>query len=295
MKIMNYEGIIIRPPSEADSLILQVTVGCSHNRCTFCPTYKGVKFRLKEDAVIERDINFASKNYREYVRRVFLCDGDVLILKTDYLLSLFSRLKNAFPLLQRIGLYGNAKSIMRKSPEELKILKENGLGIVYLGVESGNDDVLKRVYKGITSEELIAAGKKIISAGLKLSVTVLLGIGGVKLSIPHAIDTGKLLTAMQPNYVGALTVMVIEGTPLYEEQERGEFTLPSPFELLSELKLMIKHTDLKSGLFMANHASNYLPLKIRMPKDKQQALELLQKVIEEKNQSYLKPEQYRAL
>lgn len=292
---MDYEGIIIRPPSEADSLILQVTVGCSHNKCTFCPTYKDVKFKLKDESTIDKDIAFASKNYGQYVRRVFLCDGDVLILKTDYLLNLFSKLKTAFPHLQRIGLYGNAKSILRKSLDELKVLKENGLGIVYLGVESGNDGVLKRVCKGVTSNLIVDAGKKVINAGLKLSVTVLLGIGGIQLSHQHAIDTGKLLTAMQPNYVGALTVMVIEGTPLYEEQRKGEFKLPSPFELLSELKLMIEHTDLKSGLFMANHASNYLPLKIRMPKDKQQALELLQTVIDEKNQSYLKPEHYRAL
>ncbi|GAB4436841.1 MAG: radical SAM protein [bacterium] len=292
---MNYEGIIIRPPSEADSLILQVTVGCSHNKCTFCPTYKGVRFKLKDDAVIDRNIQFASKNYGPYVRRVFLCDGDVLILKTDYLINLFKKLKTAFPRLQRIGLYGNAKSILRKSEEELKILKEKGLGIVYLGVESGNDEVLKRVCKGVSSDKMIEAGRKVINAGLKLSVTVLLGIGGTELSKEHAIDTGKLLTAIQPNYVGALTVMVIEGTPLYEEQKAGKFKLPSPFELLSELKFMIENTDLKSGLFMANHASNYLPLKIRMPKDKQQAIELLQKVIEEKDRSYLKPEHYRAL
>ncbi len=292
---MDYQGIIIRPPSEADSLILQVTIGCSHNKCTFCPTYKGVSFRLKDTAVIDRDIAFASKNYGDYVRRVFLCDGDVLILKTDYLMNLFSKLKAAFPHLQRIGLYGNAKSILRKTPEELKLLKENGLGIIYLGVESGNDEVLKRVCKGVTADKLIEAGKRVLESGIKLSVTVLLGIGGRELSKEHAVGTGKLLTAMQPNYVGALTVMVIEGTPLYEEQRTGRFVLPSPFELLEELKIMIENTDLRSGLFMANHASNYLPLKIRMPKDKPQAVAVLQKVIEEKKSSYLKPEHFRAL
>lgn len=292
---MDYQGIIIRPPSEADSLILQVTIGCSHNKCTFCPTYKDVSFRLKDPSIIDKDIEFASKRYGNYVRRIFLCDGDVLILKTEYLLELFSKLKNAFPYLQRIGLYGNAKSILRKSIDELKQLKENGLGIVYLGVESGNDEVLKKVNKGVNSNQMLTAGRMIIDAGIKLSVTVLLGIGGKELSKKHAIDTGKLLTDMQPNYVGALTVMVIEGTPLYEEQKSGNFVLPSPFELLEELKIMIENTDLKSGLFMANHASNYLPLKIRMPKDKAFALELLNKVISEKNSSYLKPEHFRAL
>lgn len=292
---MDYQGIIIRPPSEADSLILQVTIGCSHNKCTFCPTYKGVSFKLKDQSIIDRDIEFASKRYGNYVRRVFLCDGDVLILKTEYLLELFSKLKNAFPHLQRIGLYGNAKSILRKSIDELRQLKENGLGIVYLGVESGNDEVLKKVNKGVNSLQMLTAGKMIIDAGIKLSVTVLLGIGGKELSKEHAVDTGKLLSAMQPNYVGALTVMVIEGTPLYEEQKMGKFVLPNPFELLEELKIMIEYTDLKSGLFMANHASNYLPLKIRMPKDKASALNLLNKVISEKDKTYLKPEHFRAL
>lgn len=292
---MDYQGIIIRPPSEADSLILQVTIGCSHNKCSFCPTYKGVTFRLKDESIIDKDIEFAGKRYGQYVRRVFLCDGDVLILKTDYLLNLFKKLRNTFPNLQRIGLYGNAKSILRKTEEELKILKENGLGIIYLGVESGNDEVLKRVCKGVNSEMMLSAGKRVVSTGIKLSVTVLLGIGGVELSKEHAIDTGRLLSAMEPNYIGALTVMVIEGTPLYEEQRLGKFVLPSPFQLLEELKIMIENTNIKSGLFMANHASNYLPLKIRMPKDKESALQLLNKVITEKNSSYLKPEYYRAL
>ncbi|MCX7990841.1 MAG: radical SAM protein [Proteobacteria bacterium] len=292
---MDYQGIIIRPPSEADSLILQVTIGCSHNKCTFCPTYKGVSFRLKDEKIIDKDIDFARKRYGQYVRRVFLCDGDVLILKTDYLLNLFKKLKNAFPNLQRIGLYGNAKSVLRKSDEELRLLKENGLGIVYLGVESGNDEVLKNINKGVTSEEILKAGKSVVEAGIKLSVTVLLGIGGVDLSHKHAIDTGKLLSEMEPNYIGALTVMVIEGTPLYNEQKSGKFILPKPFQLLEELKIMIENTDLRTGLFMANHASNYLPLKIRLPKDKIQTLQLLSKIISQKDENHLKPEYYRAL
>lgn len=292
---MDYQGIIIRPPSEANSLILQITVGCSHNKCTFCPTYKDVKFKLKDQSIIEKDISFASKHYGNFVRRVFLCDGDVLVLKTDYLSNLFEKLHAAFPNLQRIGLYANAKSFLKKSKEDLLLLKEKGLGIVYLGVESGNDTVLKKICKGVSRDQMLEAGLKIIDAGIKLSVTVLLGIGGEKLSNLHAIDTGTLLTAMQPNYVGALTVMVVENTPLYEEQKSGDFVLPSPFELLSELKLMLENTDLKAGLFMANHASNYLPLKIRMPKDKPSAIALLEKVINEKNSEYLKPEIFRAL
>ncbi len=292
---MDYQGIIIRPPSEAESLILQVTIGCSHNKCSFCPTYKGVSFRLKDESIIDRDIAFASKRYGPLIKRVFLCDGDVLILKTEYLLSLFKKLKRAFPNLNRIGLYGNAKSILRKTQEELSLLKENGLGIIYLGVESGNDEVLERVRKGVNSKMMLSAGEKVVASGIKLSVTVLLGIGGVELSKAHAIDTGRLLTAMEPNYIGALTVMVIEDTPLYEEQRANRFILPSPFQILEELKIMIENTNLRSGLFMANHASNYLPIKIRIPKDKEMVLALLNKVISEKDNSYLKPEYYRAL
>lgn len=292
---MDYEGIIIRPPSEVNSLILQITVGCSHNKCTFCPTYKGVKFRLKSSDIIDRDIKFASKYYGESVRRVFLTDGDVLILKTDYLLSLFDKLHHAFPNLQRIGLYGNTKSILRKSHEELLALKQMGLDIIYLGIESGNNDVLKNICKGVTREQTIEAGKKVLSASIKLSVTVLLGIGGKEYSTVHAVDTGTILTEIQPNYVGALTVMVIENTPLYQQMKNGVFKLPTPLEMLKELKIMIEHTDLKSGLFMANHASNYLPLKLRMPKDKGYALMLLNEIIAKEDESCLKPETLRAL
>lgn len=292
---MDYHGNIIRPPSEADSLILQVTVGCSHNRCTFCPTYKGVKFRLKDWSIIERDIAEAQEEYGSHVRRVFICDGDALILKTDYLTQLFLRLKNAFPRLTRIGIYGNTKSILRKTPEELTMLKEHGLGIIYLGIESGNDEVLRRVCKGVTRGQAIAAGKRVKDSGIKLSVTVLLGIGGIELSQQHAVDTGSLLTAVQPDYTGALTVIVVKGTQLYDEMRAGKFKLSDPFGLLAELKIMLENTHINSGLFMANHASNYLPLKLRMPKDKDSAVQLIQRVLDEKNEELLKPEYMRAL
>jgi len=292
---MDYQGIIIRPPSEAESLILQVTVGCSHNKCTFCPTYKNVKFRLKSWDIIKNDIDEAKMLYGDYVRRVFITDGDALILKQDYLLKLFDTLFESFPKLQRIGIYGNTKSILRKTVEQLCELKEHGLGIIYHGIESGNDEVLKRVNKGSTCIEHIIAGKRVKEAGIKLSITVLLGIGGKELSFEHARDTGTLITEIQPDYVGALTVIVCEGTPLYEEMLNGTFKLPTPFELLEELKIMLEHTHMNSGLFMANHASNYLPLKLRMPKDKEKAIELINEVLKRKDTKMLKPEYLRAL
>lgn len=292
---MDYQGIIIRPPSEADSLILQVTIGCSHNKCTFCPTYKNVKFQLKPWDIIFNDILEAKELYGEYIRRVFITDGDALILRQDFLLKLFDTLYKYFPKLQRVGIYGNTKSILKKSLEELKKLKNHGLGIIYHGIESGNDEVLKRVCKGSTRKEHIEAGLKVKEAGIKLSVTVLLGIGGKELSYEHARDTGSIITEIQPDYVGALTVIVCDGTPLYDELKNGKFQLPSPFELLYELKIMLENTDMKSGLFMANHASNYLPLKLRMPKDKEKAIEMIDQVLKKKDARLLKPEFLRAL
>ncbi len=292
---MDYQGIIIRPPSEANSLILQVTVGCTHNKCTFCPTYKDVFFRLKDTDTIEKDIRYAKEKWGSLVRRIFLCDGDVLTLKSEYLIKILNRLNEAFPNLTRVGVYGSHKSLKNKSVDDLIELKKRKLGIVYFGIESGDDEVLKRVNKGATSKEIIEACKMIKEAQIKLSVTVLLGIGGVELSKNHAINTGKILSEIQPDYVGALTVILCENTPLYDEMISGKFKLPSPLALLEELKIMLEHTELKKGLFMANHASNYLPLKLRMPEDKQKALELLRNIILEKNESLLKPEFLRAL
>lgn len=292
---MDYQGIIIRPPSEAESLILQVTIGCSHNKCTFCPTYKKVKFRLKPWSIIESDIHEASTLYGNFIRRVFITDGDALILKHDYLLNLFDKLKASFPLLQRIGLYGNTKSILRKTESQLRELREHGLGIIYHGIESGNDEVLRRVCKGTTRNQHIEAGLKVKDAGIKLSITVLLGIGGTELSFDHAKDTGTLITKIQPDYVGALTVIICEGTPLYDEFRKGNFKLPEPLALLRELKIMLQYTNLKSGLLMANHASNYLPFKLRMPRDKEKAISMIEEVLQSNNMSLLKPEYLRAL
>jgi radical SAM superfamily enzyme YgiQ (UPF0313 family) len=292
---MDYQGNIIRPPSEAESLILQVTVGCSHNKCTFCPTYKGTRFRLKDWDIIKSDIDEARDSYGSHVRRVFICDGDALILKNDFLITLFDRLKESFPRLIRIGIYGNTKSILRKTNDELAELKRHGLGIIYLGVESGNDEVLRRVCKGADRARVIEAGKKVRGAGIKLSMTILLGIGGKALSHEHAVNTGTLLTEVQPDYAGALTVMVVPGTRLDEEMRAGAFQLPDAFEILAELKTMLENTDMHSGLFMANHASNYLPLKLRMPKDRDNAIAMIEKVLKERNQNLLKPEFMRAL
>jgi radical SAM superfamily enzyme YgiQ (UPF0313 family) len=289
---MHYEGNCIRPPSEAYSILLQVTVGCSHNKCTFCGTYTGKRFRIKDDEVILSDILFASK-YMKRQDRVFLMDGDALIIPQKRLLWILDQIKEHLPWVRRVGAYANAKSIKMKSLEELKALRENGLGILYLGVESGDDEILKKIRKGTTAENLVNMGRKVKEAGIKLSVTVLIGIAGRERSLEHARATGRLLSAMDPNYVGALTLMLIPGTPLYEEYEQGGLELPDQREFLRELREMLAHTNLSRGLFFSNHASNYLPVKARLPKEKQEALALIDAALS--GRIDLRPEWMRAL
>lgn len=289
---MHYEGYCIRPPSEASSILLQVTVGCSHNKCTFCGSYKDKRFRIKDDGTILSDILFASK-YMRGQERVFLMDGDGLIIPQKRLLWILDKIKEHLPWVRRVGAYANAKSLRKKSLDELIQLRENGLGIIYLGVESGDDEVLQNVNKRTNAQNLIDMGRKVREAGIKLSVTVLLGIAGRERSLEHARATGTLLSAMDPNYVGALTVMLIPGTPLYEDFSSGKFQLPTERELLLELREMIAHTHLTMGLFFSNHASNYLPIRARLPRGKQEALSLIDRAL--RGEIALKPEWMRAL
>ncbi len=289
---MHYEGNCIRPPSEAFSILLQVTVGCSHNKCTFCGTYTDKRFRIKDDSMILGDILFASK-YMKRQDRVFLMDGDALIIPQKRLMWILDQIKEHLPWVRRVGAYANAKSIKMKTPEQLKDLKGNGLGILYLGVETGDEELLKKIRKGSSPQHLINMGRKVREAGIKLSVTVLLGIAGRKRSLEHAKATGELLSGMDPNYVGALTVMLLPGTPLHEEFQNGAFEVPTEKELLLELREMIAHTNLSRGLFFSNHASNYLPIKARLPKGKQVALDQIDSAL--KGDIALRPEWMRAL
>jgi radical SAM superfamily enzyme YgiQ (UPF0313 family) len=289
---MHYEGMIVRPPSEAEGVILQVTVGCSHNKCTFCGTYKGTRFKIKDEAIIDADIRYAAKHL-SFLRRVFLTDGDVLILPQQKLVWILNRIREELPWIQRVGVYGNTKAVLRKSPEELEELRSLGLGVVYLGLESGHPDVLREIRKGQTPERMVEAGRRVRAAGLKLSVTVLLGIAGRRLSLEHARATGEVLSAMDPNYVGALTLMVVPDTELADKVDAGEFDLLEPHEHLMELREMIRSTNLSQGLFLSNHASNYLPVKVRMPSGKEKALELIDQAIA--GNVRLKPEWMRAL
>ena len=289
---MHYEGMIIRPPSEANSILLQVTVGCSRNKCTFCGTYSGERFRIKSDEIILQDIEFAARHCRRQ-RRVFLCDGDALIIPQKRLLQILKEIRKQLPWVTRVGVYANAKSLEMKTVEQLEALRDHGLGIAYMGLETGDDITLQNINKGADSEKMIRMGRKARSAGIKLSVTVLLGIAGRERSQIHASETGRVLSAIDPEYVGALSLMLIPGTPLYEEHAAGRFELIDPNEMLAELRTMMANTHLSRGLFHANHASNYLPIKARLPRDKEQVLELIDSALA--GNVSLKPEYLRAL
>ena len=289
---MHYEGMIIRPPSEANSILLQITVGCSHNKCTFCGTYTGERFKIKSDEIIEQDIQFA-KEYCQRQRRVFLCDGDALIVPQKRLVKILKAIKKDLPWVTRVGVYANTKSIKMKTAQELAELNQLGLGIAYMGLETGDDVTLKAVKKGATAEKMIAMGKKIRQAGIKLSITVLLGLAGRERSMVHAQETGNVLSAIDPEYVGALSLMLVPGTALFDDHEKGIFPLLEPEEMLRELRHMIAHTHLSRGMFHANHASNYLPIKARMPRDKQRTIQMIDDALA--GSIALKPEWMRAL
>lgn len=289
---MHYEGYCIRPPSEADSILLQVTVGCSHNKCTFCGTYREKRFRIKDESLILNDILFAAK-YRKGEDRIFLMDGDALIIPPKRLIWILARIKEHLPWVKRVGAYANVKSLKLKSPDELKELQKNHLGILHYGVETGADDIRDAIDKGSTAEVCIEMGRRVKEAGIELSVTVLLGIGGSEQSLRHARATGKLLSAMDPNFVGALTVMLIPGTPLYEDYVQGKFVLPDEKGMLRELHEMITYTNLTRGYFFSNHASNYLPIKAKLPSGKKKALDLIDAAL--KGDVALRPEWMRAL
>lgn len=290
---MHYEGMIIRPPSEAHSLLLQVTVGCSHNRCTFCGTYRQKKFKIKPLERIEEDL----KEARTYghIEKLFLCDGDALIIPQPRLEEILLMIKCYLPMLERIGSYANTKSILRKSVDDLKKLKELGLKIIYLGVETGNAELLKKIDKGATREQMIEAAKRIKSAGIELSVTVILGIGGIKKSVEHAMDTASLLADMDPDYVGALTLMLVPQTDLYDDYIAGRFVLPDKIGFIRELYLMIANSNFTDCYFTSNHASNYLPIKARLPEQKEIIMKMIGSVIEERDVSRMRPEYLRGL
>lgn len=273
---MRYEGALYRPPSEAYSLIVQATIGCSHNKCTFCSMYKDKKFRIRNVEEIIEDLIEGRRGFRQ-VNRIFLADGDALIIKTQDLIKIFKAINELFPECERIGIYGSPKSILIKEKDELKELNSLGLGIVYLGLESGSDEILEKINKGVTSKDMIESGRKIVDSGIKLSVTLISGIGGKEYSKIHALESARVLNEMKPDYIGLLTLLLEEDTQLYKEVQEGKFELLTPIEVLEETRILVEGLNLDNCIFRSNHASNYVPLRGTLMKDK----ELILKQIDE--------------
>jgi len=287
---------MFRPPSEARSLLLQVTVGCSWNKCTYCAMYRDSeqRFRVKPFETVAADIEEAAATGRA-VPRVFLCDGDALVLSTPKLKRILERLRDRLPAVRRVGIYGDARTILRKSVAELTELRELGLGIVYHGVESGDEQTLCRVEKGSTRDETAAAADRLRAAGIRHSVIVMLGLGGVARAGEHAAATADLLTEMDPPYVGALTTTLVPGTPLDEAARRGDFELPDPWGMLEELATLVDRARFTRCTFHANHASNYLPLRLNLPADRERGLAMIREALETRDPSFLVPEYRRGL
>ena len=289
---MRYKGKVYRPPSEAYSLIVQVTYGCSHNRCAFCDMYDDKHFSLRPMAEIREDLELARRVYRR-VDRIFLADGDALMRRTEELVEILGLVYGLFPECRRVACYASPASLRVKSEDDLRLLHERGLKMVYMGLESGCDAVLTRMRKGHDAAAIVAAGQKARRCGLALSVTAISGLGSVELWREHAVDTARAVSEMNPDYLGLLTLMVEHGTPLEQWVRDGSFTLLTAPEVLKETELFLRHVDSEGTVFRANHASNYLTLKGTLNGDRDALLSQLAAALE--GQRDLKPEFLRAL
>ena len=289
---MRYKGKVYRPPSEAYSLIVQVTYGCSHNRCAFCDMYDDKHFSMRPMQEIREDFELARRVYKR-VERVFLADGDALMRKTADLVEILGLIYGLFPECERVSCYASPASLQVKSEDELRLLRARGLQMVYMGLESGCDAVLTRMQKGHDAADIVAAGQKARRCGFALSVTAISGLGSVALWRQHAADTAKAASAIKPEYLGLLTLMVEHGTPLESWVKNGEFTLLSPLEVLKETELFLQQVDSEGTVFRANHASNYLTLKGTLNGDREALLGQIGAALAGRRD--LKPEFLRAL
>jgi len=290
---MQYEGSIYRPPSEAYSLIVQVTVGCTHNKCTFCEAFKPKEFRAKPFEVVLSDLQETRRYYR-HVERVFFADGDAFCLTTDELMRLLNAVRELFPECTRVGIYARSSQILSRSHDELVRLRNAGLGIVYIGAESGSDKVLRRVEKGESAAQIIESVQKAEGAGIMTSVTFVLGLGGRELMIEHATKTGEMIAVLGASYVGLLTLMLDPAAPLYADAMSGRFEELSPAETLDELEIILEHANCeKETVLRSNHASNWLVLKGVLPHDKDKMLSQIRHA--KTNSDMLRPDSFRRL
>jgi radical SAM superfamily enzyme YgiQ (UPF0313 family) len=303
---------IIRPPSEHASYYLPLTSGCSNNSCTFC-NYSMSRLGMRDLDDVKREIDAVSLYRNHHVRvseqpeivyailrrwngeKIFLQDGDALVYPYPKLIEALGYLNDKLPGVERIASYATPQDILRRSVDELKALKELKLGILYMGVESGDDAVLQRICKGVTHDQIVEAAKKVKASGILLSVTVILGLGGIRDSQRHALETARILTEMDPDYAGALTLTLIPGTPLWDEFERGEFDLISPFDSLRELKAIVENSNFTSCFFSSMHASNYFAIRGQMPEEKKRVIKQLDAILAKRDPALLRPEFLRGL
>ncbi len=276
---MRYKGKVYRPPSEAYSLIVQVTYGCSHNRCAFCDMYDDKHFAMRPMEEIFEDFRMARQLYR-HVERVFLADGDALMRRTADLVQILDLIYGLFPECERVTSYASPGSLHAKSEEDLRLLRQKGLTMLYMGLESGCDAVLERMTKGHTAAAIVAAGQKARRCGFALSVTAISGLGSVELLEQHAVDTAKALSEMNPEYIGLLTLMVERGTPLERWVREGSFTVLRSPDILRETEIFLQNIDSPGSVFRMNHASNYLTLKGTLNEDREALLARVRKGME---------------
>jgi radical SAM superfamily enzyme YgiQ (UPF0313 family) len=292
---MRYEGQIFRPFSEANSYLLQCTIGCSHNQCTFCGMYKDRKYRVRSLAEIKEDIKMAKAQYGD-LEKVFLCDGDAVAIETNILLEILKNLYQTFPSLRHVGTYVGPQSTLSKSMSELSALRAAGLTKAYLGVETGDDRLLAEIKKGVTAAQMLEAGQNLVNADINLSSMVLLGIAGKgDRAKEHAIATAEITNKMKPRYLAALTTTPVPGTVLYHKVQKGEFEMPDAFDTLEEMKLMFENITIDNLKFVGVHASNYLPVSGTLQKDKAKMLEAVNAVLETRDKGALRSEQMRGL
>lgn len=293
--MIRYEGRVYRPPSEAESLILQATLGCSYNECTFCGMYRDKRFRVRPFDELAREIDWAAEHLGPAVRKVFLADGDALMAKSAFLRRVLQHLKLRFPELARVSCYASPQALQVRSTQEMAELRELGLSLYYLGIESGHDAVLTRLAKGVDAAEMIRVARKAHEAGVKLSTMILLGAGGRALSAEHARESARVVSAIQPRFVSTLVMTPVEGTPLFEEAQRGEVDELTPIELAAELREFAQGLELMGTVFRSNHASNFLSLAGTFPKDKAAIVAALDRVLADPANAPFRPEWARGL
>ncbi len=290
-----YYGDVYRPPSEADSLILQVMYGCSHGDCRFCGMYAGKRFRIRPSAEVHEDVLGLSTAVKQAVRKVFLCDGDALVLPVRSMVAILDLLAAELPRLERVSAYANAHSLLRKPPDELREIRAHGLEMLYLGLESGDEETLARMGKGVTVAQQIEGCRKAKEAGFRLSTMAILGLGGVERSLEHARGTARALSAIDPDFISMLSLMLAPGAALAEDVARGEFVIPDAVGTLRELREVIAATNVTKAVFRTTHASNYLPLEGTLPEDKPAMLHVIDRVLALGDEAPLRPDWLRRL